>query len=162
MHSSRSALMVIGCFVIAAAAFTRLGAQEPKVVPKEEPPKGRIVPVVAIKPGEAKELLMSSPCALFSRSGGLIVREMGESGKKEERTVWKKDGLTVELQSVSEGAEISNAPAYTPLRTKGLSTFIVKVSASKEAKTGLIDFHLASETCSGTCSSDFRVLVIAP
>jgi hypothetical protein len=156
-------LPVIMCLVAAAVTYTNSAAQEPKTTsdpaPKEEPQKGRIVPVVSLKPGETKELLMSAPCALLTRGGGLLVRDMGESASKE-RTVWRKNGVTVELPNMGEAAKAASAPIYEPLKSKGLSPFVVKVSASKDAKIGLIDLHIADETCSGTCSTDFRVLVL--
>jgi hypothetical protein len=166
MRFSWSSSLVIGCTIVVVTAFMCTGAQEPKVVPipvsKEEPAKPRIVPVVALKPGETKELLMSTSCALDSRSGGLIVREMGDGEKKKDRTLWKKDGITIEIPRTGEYAESANASVYAPIKSKGLNAFVVKVTASKEAKTGLIDMHLASETCNGTCATDFRVLVVAP
>jgi hypothetical protein len=36
------------------------------------------------------------------------------------------------------------------------------VTASKDAKPGLIELHLNDATCSGHCSTDFRVLVLEP
>jgi hypothetical protein len=165
MRYNWSLLAVFACLVAVVAAFTQTEAQEPKTTldptPKEEPQKGRIVPVVSLKPGETKELLMSAPCALLTRGGGLLVREMGES-MSNERTVWRKSGVTVELPNMGEAAKVASTPIYAPLRSKGLSPFVVKVSASKDARTGLIDLHIADETCSGTCSTDFRVLVLEP
>jgi hypothetical protein len=87
---------------------------------------------------------------------------MSESPEKLERTVWKKDGVTVSVPNMNEATQAAAAPAYKPLSDKGLSTFIVTVKAAKDAKPRLIDMHLADETCSGTCDTDFRVLVLAP
>jgi hypothetical protein len=39
---------------------------------------------------------------------------------------------------------------------------VVKVSAAQEAKPALVNLHIADETCSGTCDTGFRVLVVAP
>jgi len=151
--------VVAGCFIV--AAFRISEAQEPKAAPKPEPSK-RIIPVVAIKPGETKEMLMCASCRLLTRGRGLIVRAMSESNDEREGTVWKKDGVTVEVPKMVEAAQAARAPAYKPLTDKGLSAFVVTVSASKDAKPRSIEMHLADETCSGTCETDFRVLVLAP
>jgi hypothetical protein len=152
-------LVVIAGCLVAAVAFRSSEAQEQKAGPPPEPSK-RIVPVVALKPGETKELLMCCPCRLLTRGRGLIVRAMGEPDDNQERTVWKKDGVTVEVPMMIDAAQAAEAPAYKPLTDKGLSAFVVTVSASKDAKPRQIEMHLADETCSGTCATDFRVLVL--
>lgn len=158
MRTSWLSVVVAGCLV--AVALQSSEAQKPKA----ERPK-KIVPVVAIKPGETKELLMCAPCSLFTRGGGLIIRAMGESAAKpdkQERTVWKKDGVTVEVPKMGDAWTASKKPVYKPLSDKGLSAFVVTVTATTGAKPRLIEMHLADETCSGTCDTDFRVLVLAP
>ena len=154
-------LVVVAGFLLAAAAFRTSEAQQSKATPPPEPSK-RIVPVVALEPGETKELLVCAPCHLLTRGGGLIVKSMGEAADKQERTVWKKDGVTVEVPKMGEAAQAAAAPAYKPLADKGLSAFVVTVTAAKDAKPRQIEMHLADETCSGTCETDFRVLVLAP
>jgi hypothetical protein len=154
-------VVVAGCF-FTAAAFRGSVAQEPKAATPTPEPSRRIVPVVALKPGETKELLMCASCRLFTRGGGLIIRSMSESNDKQERTLWKKDGVAVEVPSMGAAAQAADAPAYKPLSDKGLSAFVVTVSAAKDAKPRQIEMHLADETCSGTCDTDFRVLVLAP
>jgi hypothetical protein len=153
-------VVVAGC-VIAAAAIVSSPAQEPKAAPMPEPSK-RIVPVVALKPGETKELLLCAPCRLLTRGGGLIVKGMSESADKQERTIWTKDGVTVEVPKMGEATQAAAAPAYKPLNDKSLSAFVVTVRAAKNAKPRLIEIHLADETCSGTCETDFRVLLLSP
>jgi hypothetical protein len=163
MRFAWPAFVVIGCLIVAVAAFTNLGAQEePKLAPNAEPPRERIVPVVALKPGEAKELLLSTVCTLFTRGGGLHIRDLDGGVVQNERTVWKSEGITVEVPEMGEAAKEVAAPIYAPLKDKGLSAFVVKVSASKEAKPGLVNLHIADTTCNGTCDTDFRVLVVAP
>src|SRR5262245_59637038 len=153
-------VVVAGCF-IAAAVFGPSETQGPTAAPPPEPSR-RIVPVVALKPGETKELHLCASCRLFTRGGGLIVKGMSESADEKERTVWKKDGVTVSVPKMGEATQAAAAPEYKPLSDKGLSAFVATVSASKNAKPRLIEMHLADETCSGTCETDFRVLVLAP
>ncbi|MBX9578752.1 MAG: hypothetical protein K2X87_00445 [Gemmataceae bacterium] len=145
------------CGVVAAAVLSRSAADPPK----EEPPR-RIVPVVVLKPGETKELTLCAPCALMTRGGGLRVSGMGDAGEGKERTTWTKGGLTVSVPVMLEASAASRAPAYKPLADKGLSPFVVTVRAAADVKPGLTDLHVADETCSGTCETDFRVLVVAP
>jgi hypothetical protein len=150
---------VVGCLLAALGSSV---AQQAKVEP--ETPK-KIVPVIVLKPGETKEQVMCAPCTLLTRGGGLIIRAMGESSEKaekHERTVWKREGVKVEVPNMGDATTASRAPAYKPLLDKGLSAFVVTVTASKDAKPGMIEMHLADETCSGTCATDFRVLVLAP
>jgi hypothetical protein len=155
MRKSWLVVVATGC-VVAGALRNSEGQQ-----PKTETTK-KIVPVIALKPGETKELLMCAPCTLFTRGGGLIIQAMGESAEKQERTVWKKEGVTVQVPAMGDAFTASNAPVYKPLSDKGLSTFVVTVTAAKDAKPRLIEMHLADQTCSGTCETDFRVLVVAP
>jgi hypothetical protein len=61
---------------------------------------------------------------------------------------------------MGEATQAASAPAYKPLTDQGLSAFVVTVSAAKDAKPRQIEMHLADETCSGTCETDFRVLVV--
>jgi hypothetical protein len=81
---------------------------------------------------------------------------------QEEQTVWKQDGVTVEVPNFSEAVAAAGAASYAPLKNAGLWAFVVKVSAADEARPGVINLHIADETCSGTCDTDFRVLIVAP
>lgn len=123
---------------------------------------GRIVPVVVLHPGEVQEITLASHCTVgLSRSGGLTIREMAATPQKEvtfTRT-WKKDGVTVEIPEASAAMKAAEAPIYAPLNKKKLQVFTVKVSADKDAQTGLYELHVADYTCSGDCETDLRILV---
>ncbi|MBX9627625.1 MAG: hypothetical protein K2X82_27740 [Gemmataceae bacterium] len=154
----RMSWAVVGaCGVVVAAALARSAADPPQ----PEAPR-RIVPVVVLKPGEVKELTLCAPCPLLTRGGGLRVSGMGDPGEGKERTVWTKGGLTVSVPKMGDAFTAAQAPAYKPLADKVLSPFVVTVRASADARPGLTDLHVADETCSGTCETDFRVLVVAP
>jgi hypothetical protein len=153
------AVIVIGCVVAALVSLTNSGADEPAPPSQEEQPKGRIVPVVLVRPGETKELRLSTSCALLTRGRGLLVRELKEGPAPQEGKVWIRDGVTVEVPDYYAAAQAAGAANYAPLKDAGLWAFVVKVSATDEAKPGLINLHIADETCSGTCDTDLRVLV---
>jgi hypothetical protein len=155
-------LVFIGCAIAAFALLKNSEADEPTPPPQAEPSKGHIVPVVVLTPGETKELHLSTSCALITRGRGLLIREMKGGVSQKESKVWKRDGITVEVPDFSEAVAAANASSYAPLKEAGLWAFIVKVSAADEAKLGLSNLHIADETCSGTCDTDFRVLVVAP
>jgi len=154
------ALVIIVCAIAAFASFT--GADELTPSAQPEPSKGRIVPVVVLKPGESRELHLSTSCALITRGRGLLVREMKSGVAQKESTIWERDGVTVEVPNFSEAVAAAGAASHLPLKTAGLWAFVVKVSATDEARPGLINLHIADETCGGTCETDFRVLVVAP
>src|SRR5262249_51220918 len=137
-------------------------AQQPQAgAVKGGPSKARIVPVVMLKPGETKELLLSTWCTVgLTRGAGLLVRETAETA--EGGKIWKRGGVTVEVPGFVEATRAAAAPVYSPLKKKGLDAFTVKVTAAKDAQPGLYDLHIADVTCSGTCDTDFRVLVVAP
>jgi hypothetical protein len=140
--------------VLAIAMST---AQQPKA---EQERDSRILPLVVIKAGETKEQVMTVSCRLGpTRGGGLFVKLMGDAEKMTK--TWKRDGVTVEVPDFEEAVKGSNAAIYGPLKEKNLNVFSVKVTTTSDAKPVLLDFHLADETCSGNCSSDFRVLVIS-
>ena len=154
----RTSWAVVGaCGVVAAAVLSRSAADQPK----PEAPR-RIVPVVVLKPGEVKELTLCAPCPLLTRNSGLRVSGMGDPGEGKERTVWTRGGLTVSVPKMGEAYDAARAPAYKPLADKGLSPLVVTVRAAPDARPGLTDLHVADDTCSGTCETDFRVLVVAP
>jgi hypothetical protein len=146
--------------LVAAALLQRSQGQEQKPVATAEVPK-RIVPVIAVKPGETKEQLMCCACTFLTRGGGLRVAAMDAPNESNERTIWKGEGVTVEVPRMGEATAAARAPAYQPLLDKGLNAFAITVTAAKDARPRLIEIHLADLTCSGTCETDLRVLVIA-
>ncbi len=165
------ALAVLAAAVAALMAFTPAASPQPNGGQENaDKPDPRIVPVVALKPGECKELLLSTWCRVgATRGGGLTVRGR-EEGPFQLQTdaagnrgkVWTRDGVTIRVPDFGEAEKVAAEPVYSPLKRKGLNAFVVKVSAAGDAKPGLIDLHLADSTCSGNCDTDFRVLVVAP
>jgi hypothetical protein len=144
----------IAALVVAIAISS---GQQPKA---EQERDTRILPLIVVKAGETKEQVMTVSCHLGpTRGGGLFVKLMGDAEKMTK--TWKKDGVTVEVPDFDEAVKGSNPAIYGPLKEKNLNVFSVKVTTTSDAKPGLLDFHLADETCSGNCSSDFRVLVIS-
>jgi hypothetical protein len=151
-----------GAVLLVCVVLLQSQAEQPKPEPATGPnPKN--VPVVVVKPGETKELLMSTECQLGqTRGGGLSIKLMGEAGGTDKAVkLWKKGGLTIEVPDFGDAEKGSILPLYAPLKEKGYNAFMVKVTATAEAKPGLLNFHLADTTCNGECSSDFRVLVAA-
>jgi len=154
-------ILILGIAVLVAGIAI---SQQPKAeLPKPEPVQEkdyRILPLVVLKAGETKEQVMTVSCHLGpTRGGGLFVKLMGDAEKNTK--IWKRDGVTIEVPDFDEATKGTNAPIYAPLKEKSLNAFTVKVTTTPEAKPGLFNFHLADETCSGSCSSDFRVLVVA-
>lgn len=152
--------------VILLVGLDRAGGQQTQAEPaKAEAAKTKIVPLVVLKPGEQKELFLSTVCAVGdNRSGGLDIREIGGEERRgfTSAKVWKRNGVMVEVLDFEAGEKQAAAPQYEPLKKAGVSVFSVKVTASKEAKPGAYNLHLADFTCNGTCVTDFRVLVVAP
>jgi hypothetical protein len=170
MRNRSSAFAFLVPALLAMWAFGSKGPSPSPSKPAEEA-DSRILPVVMLKPGETKELLMTVACRVGStRGGGLWVRAMedssysAEKGEAEERApkTLKRGGLTITVPDFSEAEKNAALPVYAPLAKKGLNAFVVKITASKDTKPGLLNLHLADTTCSGGCATDFRVLVIEP
>src|SRR5262249_35661594 len=94
----RSIWLVLVVCVFAVIGFTssdHSSAQQPQAgAVKGGPSKARIVPVVMLKPGETKELLLSTWCTVgLTRGAGLLVRETAETA--EGGKIWKRGGVTV-------------------------------------------------------------------
>jgi hypothetical protein len=170
MRKLSSAIAFVIPALLAIWAFGSQGASPSPTKPAEEQVDRRILPVVILKPGETKELLMTAACHLkITRGGGLWVRAMPDSSYPEEKgdserepKTLKRGGLTITVPDFGEAEKHAAQPIYAPLTKKGLNAFIVKVTASKDTKPGLLNLHLADTTCSGSCETDFRVLVIEP
>ena len=155
MISSRHILAF--CVVAFIAGIALSGAQQSKPEPEKD---SRILPVVVLKAGETKELVMTVSCTHgITRGGGLSVKLMGDTQKSTK--TWKRDGVAVEVPDFDEAVKGANAAIYAPLKEQNLNAFTVKVTTTSDAKPGLLNFHLANDTCSGNCASDFRVLVVA-
>jgi hypothetical protein len=144
--------------LVAGIAISGAQQSKPETPVQERDP--RMLPLVVVKAGETKEQVMTVSCHLGpTRGGGLSVKLMGDAEKITK--TWKRDGVTVEVPDFEEAVKGSNAAIYAPLKEKNLNAFSVKVTTTPEAKPGLLNFHLADDTCSGSCASDFRVLVVA-
>ena len=160
MTSFKNILTLGAAVLVAGAVFLRSSAQQTKPESAAPEQDSRILPVVVVKAGETKELVMTLSCHLgITRGGGLSVKLMGDSAKSSK--VWKKDGITVAVPDFDEAVKGANAAIYAPLKEKNLNAFTIKVTTTSDAKPGLLNFHLADDTCSGSCASDFRVLVVA-
>jgi len=128
-----------------------------------------IVPLVALKPGETKELLFSMPCTVgFTRGGGFSLAEMlnGKPNFEESTLVgnrsFNKRGVTISVASFEQGQKFAGSAEFSALKKQNIDAFTVTVSASREAQPGVLEMHLVDATCSGHCKTDFRVLVVGP
>lgn len=122
----------------------------------------RIVPVVAVGPGEVKTMLLSTSCSLITRGRGLVLVGMRDGKRianeadrpntpvRDDGKVFKHRGVTVEF--------VTDAKQLPPAANL-VNYFLVRVTAAKDAEPGLLDLHVQDETCSGTCHTDLRVLV---
>lgn len=129
----------------------------------------RIVPIVVLEPGETKKLLMSTRCTVGgTRGGGFTLAEvrdgevLGGPTSGPEGASYQRDGVEVKLPNWTDAEEFASSPALQAARERGLAVVEVTVSASRTARPGMLDMHLADKTCSGDCTTDFRVLVVAP
>jgi hypothetical protein len=158
----------------AVLIFLGLGAsraQQQKAEPAgASGPNPKIIPVVVLKPGESKELVMSTWCRVgATRGGGLWLRAMDDGSSPPEAgdpgrqpKTLKRAGVTVTVPGFGEAERHAGLALYAPLKERGINAFVVKVTADKATKPGLLNFHLADTTCSGGCETDFRVLVVSP
>jgi hypothetical protein len=170
MSTCRFILSIGVAAVIVCFALIQSGAQQPAKEPAAaQEPNPKIIPVVMLQPGETRELLMSTWCRLgVTRGGGLSVKLMAggtynglEDHNERISKTWKLGGVTVKVPDFGEAERVAALPIYAPLKEKGINAFVVKVTAAEDAKPGLLNLHLADSTCSGSCESDFRVLVVA-
>jgi len=170
MSSSRYILSLGVAAFIACVAFVQSNAHQPKTeAPVVADAKSKIIPVVVVKPGESRELVMSTWCLVsITRGGGLSIGMMKggsfddlKDGNDRKAKVWKLAGITVEVPDFGEAEKVAGSPLYTPLKEKGINAFVVKVKAAEDARPGLLNLHLADNTCSGNCAADFRVLIVA-
>jgi len=129
--------------------------------------KDRISVVVALKPGESKQVLLSTWCTVgLTRSSGLEVGELkaGQFVTQIDKTnrgqVWQKNGLKVVVPDAAEATKTAGSAEYADFKKQGLDVFLVRVSAAATTKPGLTELHIQDSTCSGTCRTDLRVLVL--
>ena len=146
----RACLVAVAALIALARVAAPTTAEEPQRKLDE-----RIVCVVVLKPGETKDLTLSSSCMRVTRGQGLLLREMGPSPSPTEKE-WNGGGITASFVQVEQEDELA------ALKDAKLKSFIVRVTASKDAKPQLRELHVADLTCAGQCSADIRVLVVAP
>lgn len=164
------ACVAVAIVVASVAAINKnvAHAEESQQTPREkrlaeEAKKAPILPVVAIRPGESKELLLSTLCTVgVTRGGGLGVKEMidGKPQYNDEYRTFTRDGLTIRVPGFEEATKTADLPDYQRLRKKGVAVFAVEFTATANAKPGVYEMHVNDSTCSGNCHSDFRVVVI--
>jgi len=140
----------------------------PKVEGLSKQQSTEMIPLIALQPGESTELLMTTWCTLdYTRGGGLGLAEMID-GKPNanlfggRNKTYERDGVKIVVPDFEQAIKAANQPQYAALGKQGLGVFSVKVTADKQAKPGLFEMHLVDSTCSGNCSTDFRVLITAP
>ena len=169
MPLSRRILAATLIAAFAAASVQRSDGQHPQTdAPQGRPDKAKIVPVVMLKPGESRELLLSTWCTVgVTRGGGLSVREMADDhapGPKDATSkdgkTWRRSGVTVAVPDFQAASTTAASPEFAALKAQGIDAFYVKIAADTDAKRGLYELHVADSTCSGFCSADIRVLVV--
>lgn len=140
---------------------------------RSAPPKANttkeIIPILVLKPGETKQFLLSTHCAVgVTRSGGFAIAEM-QDGKAVEGTkvgfgaaaCYERNGIKLSIPGFVEAEAFASSKPFDTLGPLGIQVFMVTVTASSHAEPGLMDIHLVDRTCSGHCSTDLRVLVAA-
>lgn len=157
--------------VSAILLFAATNAQEPKpaAAKAHESQSKSIVPLVTLKPGETRELLLTTPCTVgLTRGGGFSLAEMKEGKPAFENPtlrgnrIYAKDGLTMTVADYKSAIEFAESEQFRPLKDAGLNAFTVTISADDDATPGVTDMHLLDATCNGHCTTDFRVLVVKP
>ncbi len=163
-------ILLTALFVITAVAVASVtSSQEAATAPVSQSSgisKSVIVPLVTIKPGEEKELMLSTWCRVgATRGGGFGVTEIRDGNPvtiDNHIKSYSRDGITITVPTFDEGVKLADLPEYGALRAQGIQPFKVKIVTSANAKPGVLEMHLADYTCSGDCDTDFRVLVMTP
>lgn len=152
--------------VLLISGYVIATAQQPNPTPADKNSsavaKLDIVPLVTLKPGETKELLLSTWCTVgITRGGGFGLTEM-QLGKPAGIGVksYSEGGVTITVPGFLEAEKFASAPEYSLLKEHDLNAFKVSITASPDAAAGLMEMHLVDATCGGHCKTDFRVLVV--
>lgn len=165
--------MTITSLIVCAVLFVGANwAQESATQTKAAKPdvsQKSIVPLVMLKPGETKELLLSTSCTVgLTRGGSFSLAEMKDGVPQFENPTLRgnrtfvSDGLTISVADYQEALAFANSDQFRALKAIDLNAFTVTVSAAADAKAGVKEMHLLDATCSGHCRTDFRVLVVSP
>jgi hypothetical protein len=161
--ASLLSLVVISVFAISPAQ--EVATPNPNET-ESDGKKLLIVPLVAVKPGETKELILSTWCTVgVTRGGGFGLTEMRDGkpvGGGHDVKSYREGGLTISVPSFKEGVTFASEPEFALLTERHIAPFKVTVAASRDAKPGLFEMHLVDSTCAGQCKTDFRVLVVEP
>ena len=157
-------LMVLG------VAIAQNSTSKSKSADQQSKKSLKIVPIVSLKPGETKKLLLSTHCTVGpTRGGGFSIMEMREGaavegqtkGHEEDGASYSRDGVTIRAPGEKQALQFAASPAFASLKKAGIAAFEITISASNQAKPELLEFHLVDATCSGHCTTDFRVLVLS-
>jgi hypothetical protein len=155
-------VLALAILIAAAAWMPRLSISDdaapvepsPTATPQPLGETAPIVPLIVIKPGETRELLLTSACARITRGSGPAVHQLGHF-----------EYNAAQVCTVGEVSATFEHPAeendYPALVEAGVKSCKLTVSASESAEPGIIDLHLTDLTCGGTCYIDVRVLVVA-
>lgn len=128
-----------------------------------ETAKLAIIPLITLQPGQTRELMLSTWCTVgLTRSSGFGLTEMrdgkpvvsGVAGKS-----FSRDGITISVPGPEKATAFANSARFAALKKQSIDAFVVTITASADAKPGLIELHLVDSTCSGHCHSHFRVFV---
>lgn len=156
-------LIVVSVFAIASAQEVATPTSDESVSDEK---KMVIVPLVVMKPGEKKDLLLSTWCTVgITRGGGFGLTEMRDGepvGDGHDVKSYRQGGITISVPSFKEGEAFANSPQFAGLKKSHIAPFKVTIAASRDAKPGLLEMHLVDSTCAGQCKTDFRVLVVEP
>jgi hypothetical protein len=99
----------------------------------------------------------------ITRGGGFGLTEMHDgkpTGGGHNVKSHTQGGVTISVPSFEQGTAFASSTEFAALKKLDIDAFKVTVSASRDAKPGLLQMHLVDSTCSGHCNTDFRVLVV--
>jgi len=129
-----------------------------------EAAKLAIIPLITLRPGETRELMLSTWCTVGpTRGTGFGLAEMLNGkrvGSEEAGKSYTRDGVTISVPPPDKATAFANSAMFSPLKNRHIEPFVVTILASADAKPGLIEMHLVDNTCAGQCQSHFRVLVL--
>jgi len=167
--SSRPLFLVLPILLTLGVALAQDSNSTPTAKDAGHKKSLKIVPIVTLKPGDTKKLLLSTHCTVgATRGGGFGITEMRDGVPSKGQTVghegasYRRGGVMIKVPGWDAAERFAASPPYSSLQKSGIAVFEVTISASNQAKPGLLDMHLVDATCSGHCDTDFRVLVTSP
>ena len=160
---TRLSLLAVFAVALYLVSVTHESNDAPSAKERAEAKKLEIVPLVVVKPGETKQLMLSTWCTVgVTRGGGFGLTEMleeGSSGGFNTKT-YSRAGVTISVPNFKDGAEFAKLPEFAALKDRHFNAFQVSITAAGNAEPGLMEMHLIDSTCSGDCQTHFRVLVV--